>query len=222
MRFDEPGSRLRTERRGRLPARYFYLKDREDGWQGHVRMTAVLRPDGTVLPYDRPVFPKLKQGALVDLVIATDDLADEKERIELTAERKVVLFDAGTELRARISPRHLSENDKAGCLIQVLNGVFPRPGYFVAIELKDPLSLVIRPNRRSSLADVECRLPCVQKTAVSVNEAYRLLSERFEHGRRSRGGNVFLTVHYNDEGTWLPLDALRRWCEAGMAVPWAK
>lgn len=220
--FNQPGSGQAMALSRKLPPRYQFLRDSEGLWQSHVRVTALLRPDGTVVPCDRPSFPKLRRDSMVDLVISADDLADEKERLDLTARREVVLFNAGAELRVRISSRHLTENDKAGFLVPMLNGVFPRPGYFAPITLKSRLSLVIRPNGRSSLTDVETWLPSVRKAAGSLNEAYRLLSERFEPGRRSRGGNVFLNVHYEDEGTWLALDALRGWCEAGMSIPWIR
>src|SRR5690606_30836223 len=81
----------------RLPARHSFLRDREQRWESHVRVVAVLKPDGTVTPVERPMFPVLKREALVDVVISTRDIADDGERRTLMEERAVMLFPEGTE-----------------------------------------------------------------------------------------------------------------------------
>ena len=54
-------------------------------------------------------------------------------------------------------------------------------------------------------------IPFLNKKAVSVNQAYTIISTEFEKYRRSHTGNVFNKVYYKDENTntWSKLDNLR-------------
>lgn len=204
----------------KLPARAHLLPTADERWEGHVRIPALLKPDGTLVPWASESWPKVLQECMVDVTVPLWSLTDEAERGELARELEMALLPLGSEVRFRISRsgvpaellKHVIENEP----------VFPDPGASVSVMLRSELRLVVRPSRRSQLMDVDCVIPAINKKASSLNEAYKVLSEAFEPHRRSQGGNVYLKGHYLDEGWWLQLDALRRWVEAGRKSPFGQ
>ena len=80
------------------------------------------------------------------------------------------------------------------------------------VLLTEPLYLRFRGTKKATLDPAQCVVPALGGlTADSLNEAYRRISEVFEPGRRSAGGNVFRSCYYFDpeRDKWRPIGELR-------------
>jgi hypothetical protein len=168
--------------------------------------------DGLCTPANGPTLPKIKKGALVELVIHANDLLDDEERKILISERNILLLPRGSELWARVKDDEVTENLQPH---RIETKVYPVvPGLVVAFSLLDDLNLVIRGAKGSVLADCKCHIPSLDFEAKSVNEACARISTAFEPSRRSHTGNVFNCVFTKQNGTLRPLADLRKTKEA--------
>ena len=82
---------------------------------------------------------------------------------------------------------------------------------FVAIELNQPLKLLLRGEKRPKLISCKCTIPVLDLEAESLNHAFTLITDAFEPERISRGGNVFNNLAAPDgDGHWELLDDVRK------------
>jgi hypothetical protein len=161
----------------------------------------------------------LKDGAVGTLVIAENAVLDKgvselfsrREEVEIIGPEKVLMA-------------HIASNGVPDDRREWLESYDVRelgPGTFVKIELIDHLSLKLHGSKRPSLSPCRCRIPGLDGAeAASVNQAYTLISQRFEPQRRSHTGNVFQKVAFHRKGRWLPLEELRRDVEKQQALSW--
>jgi hypothetical protein len=157
--------------------------------------------------------PNLRAEAPLELRIPLTALADFGERRTWLREKKTLLLPKGERLLARVRPNDIPAHLRSGVIRDVKT---PDRGIsFVEIELSESLYLLSRPTGIAKLSPSDCRIPSLRRDAASVNEAYRIISEAFEPGRRAHSANVFLEVFYQDDSWWLPLDAYRVWLLSG-------
>jgi hypothetical protein len=123
-------------------------------------------------------------------------------------ERRVEFLSSGTSVWARVKEDKIPEELKR--FGEHLNAWPNTPGFFVAISLAAPVSLVIRGDGRAALDDCACKIPSLPgKDCSSINEAYTRVSESFEPSRRSHTGNIFNCVFYESGNHLHPLRKLR-------------
>lgn len=164
--------------------------------------------EGVCTLADGTALPKIKQGALAELVIHAGDLLDDDERKILVSERNILFLPRGTQLWARVKEDEVPEKIKPH---RVEMKVYPVvPELVVAFNLQEDLNLTIRVAKGSVLADCKCYIPSLGFEAKSVNEAYARISTAFEPSRRSHTGNVFNCVFAKLNGALRPLADLRK------------
>lgn len=184
----------------RLPDRAYLLPDADAHWEGTVRIPAILAADGSLKPLMAATWPKVNAETVVDIVIPVPALADASEREALLRREQIPLLPAPSRLMIRVNRSRLPSSPPSP--LHPIDNAFPKPGVFASVTALGPVTLCRQAGRHSFLAAVDCEIPALRRKAVSLNEAYRRVSEVFEPTRRSHGGNVFLNVYYLDEGVW--------------------
>ena len=181
-----------------------------------IRLPVVLE-DGRLSPSEGQVLPMLKKKVHAELVLRLSDLLDEKERLAFLGEQRTLFLPKGTRLWARVKddsvPQDLSKH-RASKRFYTGGSELGVP-----FDLAEDLFLRIRPGKSSVFADCTCRIPSLNFTAGSVNEAYTRISTAFEPSRRSHTGNVFTCVFYEGKVALNPLDELRSAVESSSPQP---
>ena len=113
--------------------------------------------------------------------------------------RKILLFNKGEVLYARIKPR----GEAPPCAVWI------GAKFYVKITLAEDLHLIVEQNGRNMLDDCPCSIEHPLETATSVNHAYTLISEQYEAYRISHTGNVFRLVFSMNSGKLHPLEMQR-------------
>lgn len=153
--------------------------------------------------------PKIKVGAVADLVIESHYLEDPADVARMEVSKTIPLIPKGSILMARISKDYCQSTK--GLMGDIK--IDPELGYpiaFAPIQLKENLDLTLVFGKSAHLNDCPCILPTINNLeARSVNHAFTLASRHYETRRRSNGGNVFLSVYYEDGKVWRPLKDLR-------------
>ena len=171
--------------------------------------------------------PSLTEGTICDLIVPVWAFEDKDFLAKLEARQVEELLPKGASIFTAISsakvpgnlrdraftPKELSQNFGGRHAEEVRQKLFannPDP-LFVEVVLKEPLLLELRGAKQGRLMRVRCAIPNLQnEEAVSLNHAYRLISEKFEPNRISHAGNVFQKmVHLDSQGICHPLDELR-------------
>jgi hypothetical protein len=163
--------------------------------------------------------PRIREGAVGDLVIDRIFLLDEAELKRLGHQEDYPLLTAGTVLRAVVDPK------------QDITGAVTRKSspegmenvaatHFVEVTLQDALMLRLRGTKPGVLRAARCRIPALGLEASTLNRAYSLIAEHFEPWRSSTAGNVFRKLYYrstrNGQPYWRKLDVLRKAAEADL------
>lgn len=165
--------------------------------------------DGHFQLFHGGAVPKIKVGAVADLVIESHYFEDPADVARMEVHKTIPILLKDTILMARLS-KDCCESTKG--LIDDLK-FFPLLGYpiaFAPIQLKKNLDLTLVFGKSAHLNDCPCILPTINNLeARSVNHAFTLASRHYETLRRSNGGNVFLSVYYEDGKVWRPLKDLR-------------
>ena len=151
--------------------------------------------------------PKLKDGAIVDLVFPAIYLSEPEDIARWTEEITVPFLSRGTELFVRVTlsnvPRAMldktvEKNFKSGV-----------PCRFVLIVLEEDLGISLVPGKKGLLTSCRCSIPDISAEAESVNEAYKKIATEFEPKRRSTAGNIFMLAFIEHKGHLVKLDTLR-------------
>lgn len=114
---------------------------------------------------------------------------------------------AGTILYARLRPT-MVPTIPGDSIIEIPGAV----GTTATIILEEPLRISFQRKKEGQLLPCKCTVPSLPnaRKPSSVNEAYTVISEKFEPHRRSHTGNVFNCVYYQPSpGRWQPLGELR-------------
>ena len=166
--------------------------------------------EGKIETFGKTDLPELAD-CVGDLVVPAFAVKNADDIEWLTRSRVRMLFDKDTTLLCRISGRLVPRELVKECRTEVVpdSGTL---GAFVEVVLEEPLFLRSRGTKKATLDPAKCIVPTLDRlTASSLNEAYRRISEKFEPGRRSAGGNVFRSCYYFDEewNQWRPIGELR-------------
>ena len=178
----------------------------------------------------------VQEGAFGELTVSVAQITDEGFKQRVTRELMVPVLEQGTELRIALSDREL-DGLRAGdwpepCppevppgttrFVRVWLGEVKRKGGegtpTSSEKVAGGLWLKFKGLERCELQSSTVILPdgCSVPTAVSLNHAFTVLSERYETHRISHTGNVYSRVFYRERnGCWYPLDDLRRGVQAG-------
>jgi len=171
--------------------------------------------------------PSLAEGTICDLIVPVWAFEDKNFLAKLEARQVEELLPKGARIFTAISsagvPIHfrnlaftskeLAQNFGGRHAEEVKQKLFANnpDSLFVEVVLEEPLLLELRGAKHGRLMRVRCVIPDLQnEKAVSLNHAYRLISEAFEPNRISHAGNVFQKmVHLDSQGICHPLDELR-------------
>jgi hypothetical protein len=159
----------------------------------------------------------LKNGATGTLILYASTILDEELRKQLSQVTSVELLPTGARLMADVNPRNSSETDRDVLRKDSRCGYIHGTGHFhIALHLHGPLLLQLKGTKKPSLLPCPITIPALDGQPVeSVNEAYTVVSQRYEAHRRSHSGNVFQKVLFLHRDDWRPLKELRERVEAG-------
>jgi hypothetical protein len=76
---------------------------------------------------------------------------------------------------------------------------FSIEGRLVEIVLQEDLKLLLRGSKKARLEPCKCKIPILSDDkieAMSINQAYTLISQKVEPSRHSHSGNVFNKIYY--------------------------
>jgi hypothetical protein len=175
-----------------------------------------VRFDGTgfVLLDGQPL-PKLALGAVAELALSPESIADQSARSMFSMERDIPFLGKGSVVMFGVSPKMLGEFT-AG-LINAKDLRIASDYRFIPTELQDPLFLRVRGDQEASLLDCDCHIPSLKLETVSLNHAFTRISEAYETLRRSHSGNVFDRAYALDKAIkWRNLDEHRTTAIAGL------
>ena len=153
--------------------------------------------------------PELEDGIIGELLVPRYAILDNKVRELLDKEEVVELLPSGSSLRALVTIRNGISPEQKNYLVPAMK--IQQTGWLVEVVLLEALRLKLRGTKKGELMDCKCRIPALSnREAISVNQAYTLISEKFEPSRKSHSGNVFTKVYCHDsKGEWQQLDELR-------------
>ena len=175
----------------------------------------------------------VKDGAIGELTLSTQDITDDKFKQRVTQEVVVRILKEGTELCVALSDR--SENSRRHLgrwpekypvalppgttrIERVKLGPVKKKKSDKQLDLKEVdgkggLWLKVKGLERCELQGSTVLMPAgfAEAAAISLNHAFTLLSERYETHRLSHTGNVYERFFYEEsDGCWYPLDDLRQ------------
>lgn len=158
----------------------------------------ILREDGQPLP-------KLSNHAFGELVILSIFLEDVEDQIKYDQEEIKLVFKKGEELFFEMNPKFIT-NDK----INDSNLIKIETKYFIKCLLEEDLFLKARYQKKAKFESCKCSIPCLNRTAESLNHAYTLISQEFEITRRSHTGNVFNICYFKNNDHHLTMLEIKR------------
>jgi hypothetical protein len=185
--------------------------------------------NGNLVQQNGQKLPSIVDGSEVKIIAYANDILYSASDF-LQKEEKTIL-EAKTELLVKIKTqsamfKFLSQYGKTydeirkmpGELtveqfeyLKEINREYGIPFLAAKIQILNDLVLSTYGYKSSTLMNCPINIPFLNKKAVSVNQAYTIISTEFEKNRRSHTGNVFDKVYYKDDNTnrWLKLDNLR-------------
>lgn len=152
------------------------------------------------------MLPVIKSGARAELVIPLEYLANEGDRERWSTESTILMLKKETELFACVTLSNVPVAERRK--LEKIPYAKASRGY-VKIVLGGDLSLAVSPGRKGKLNDCVCKIPDLNETALSVNEAYKKITSVFEPERRSNAGNVFSLVWLYEGVNLVSLDDIR-------------
>lgn len=151
--------------------------------------------------------PLIENGVIGELILPEYSIKDERFIQVSQMEEKVEFLKSETSIAVGISKKSIPE-DKKKFLLKIPTVVWTTDSY-VQVELLEPLFLLIRGSKKSTLSNVKCYIPSLQCEADSINSAYSIISQAFETHRRSHTGNVFEKCFFQYDDLWYSLDFKR-------------
>jgi hypothetical protein len=171
---------------------------------------------GELKPFFDMPMPKLKEGAIVDLVCEEYQLEDKQLALMLNTEEVVNLLSKSTTLFAHMRQERSRQRSALqwGDLSPEVH--VDSETFFIPFTIQEDLLLKLRGTRKAELQTCKCDLgDGALLPPTSINQAYTRLSEKYEPSRRSHTGNVFDKVLYmGADGKAKPLSHLRRMAES--------
>lgn len=162
---------------------------------------------------DGAKLPQVEDDTFAELVLSAYSLLLEEDRLRWTTEERRVMFPAGSSIWARVRGKNGVMLKAAGC---IEHKIWPgEPASLVEMQLAKQLEVVLRAGKTGLLDSCPCTIPALSVEAASVNEAYTLISQKYETHRRSHTGNVFKCVYYIDGEHLKPLETRRMQVEQG-------
>lgn len=162
--------------------------------------------DDKILCLDGQPLPKLSKRTVGNLVIPSVFLKDIEDQQKFSQEEKKLAFKKGEELYFEINPKlNSNSSDLGNDFFQMKNP----SKCFVKILLMGDLYLKSRFQKKAKFESCKCYIPCLDKTAESLNHAYTLISQKYESTRRSHTGNVFNICYFIDKDNLRILDIKR-------------
>jgi len=179
-----------------------------DPYKKTLRIPVRLR-DGHFQLFHGGALPKIKVGAVADLVIESHYFENPADVARMEVSKTITMLPKDSLVMARLSVDYCESTKGLTDDIKI----DPELGYriaFAPIQLIEDLNLTLVFGKSAHLNDCPCILPSINNLeARSVNHAFTLASRHFETLRRSNGGNVFLSVYFEDGKVWRPLKDLR-------------
>ena len=172
--------------------------------------------DGVPRPLYGGTWPSIMEGTIGDLVLPAWAFEKPQDATLLSVPLTVPILRVGERLLVGLKPTaHSREVRRPGPDLRIL---VPFEG-FAEIHLAEELRLKLRGTKRATLEPCDCWIPALGKTVKSLNEAYTILSVRYERHRRSHTGNVFQLVFFRTMGRsreheWEPLESVRQRMES--------
>jgi len=175
----------------------------------------------------------VKEGSIGELTLSTQDITDDKFKQRVTQEVIVRILNEGTELCVALSDRSENSRRHLGRWPEKIPDQLP-PGTtriervtlgpvkkkktdkqldLTEVDGKGGLWLKVKGLERCELQGSTVLMPegFAEASAISLNHAFTLLSERYETHRLSHTGNVYERFFYEEsDGRWYPLDDLRQ------------
>lgn len=180
----------------------------------------VIFEDGQIKFYYGGAMPIIEEGTIGELILPEYSVGSKEIVNKLQTKYDVKLFDRGTKLYLAMQNYYIPHS-LLGSVVALKNVYPPIDCQFVEVILNEPLNLLFRGSKQAKLQDVECLIPVLKnKKAISINNAYTLISEVFEPERKSHSGNVFDKCYYEyidiKSGTehYFPIVRLRQNYEA--------
>lgn len=153
----------------------------------------------------------LWENASVNIVIPPASLKSNKRYAELTAEKKQLLLSRGSHIYVRLVSSYLGVNAEKYTTEPKNNPLMPSYYKYVAVELEENLYIMFKGDyAHGSLSNCKCNIPSLKREAISVNNAYTIISQELEVGRKSHGGNVFSNCFCYIGKRKLTLESLRK------------
>lgn len=189
---------------------------RVDRYDKTVKIPARVVGGGFEYFYGGPL-PELRDGTILDFSVPESAIEDTAFLKVLKTGTYEEILPKGAKVYAAVSSRHIPPA-LSNKTLSLKNYLLPDE-LFVEIVLEEPLKLQLRGTKPGRLKAAKCVIPTLNKKALSLNHAYRLISEAFEPDRISHSGNVFQKMMYivPDKGCRL-LDDLRGLFEASHEV----
>ncbi len=148
--------------------------------------------------------PKLRDGTIFDLVVPEQAIEDktflgviENSHFEELLSKDKTIYAAVSSSQVPTNLRDSAFSMGSLNLDPVIASFF-NDARFVKIVLDEPLYLQLRGTKQGRLKPVKCTIPDLNEKAISLNHAYRLVSEAFEPQRISHVGNVFQKMLFID------------------------
>ncbi len=171
-------------------------------------------PDGRFEYFYGGALPELSQGAVAKLVVEAIHVQDKRMLAVLTAEHVEPMLSRSYGLLLLMRPPEGLSALRRRHLRQEPIGEGGRTESGIAVYALDDQNVRLRGSKPATLEPARWMIPALRRTASSLNEAYRLVSEVFEPHRRSHSGNVFHLAFQKESGTWRPLADLREAVQA--------
>ena len=188
-------------------------------YEKNIRIPVIFE-DGQIKFYYGGAMPIIEEGTIGELVLPEYSVENKEIVKKLQDKYEVRLFDSGTILYLGMQNNFIPHN-LFGSVVELKNVYPPIDCQFVEVILNEPLYLLFRGSKQAKLQNVECVIPALaNKKAISINNAYTLISEVFEPERKSHSGNVFDKCYYKyidiKSGTehYFPIERLRQNYEA--------
>lgn len=146
--------------------------------------------------------PKLEDGIIGELVLPIFAINDKAFLKSISHEVTVDFLPKGTKLFASMYVDNFAAIDQK--LRPFMEGL-----QYVPIVLNEDLQFKFRGTKKSELLQCKCQIEALGIEARSLNQAYSLISEKYEIQRMSHTGNVFTKISYKVNDHYVPISVIR-------------